>query len=173
MSIGDCRLPSVHKLQSGLMRPQNDGPDEFSKYSHNLILNYGKLGKLVGRFSLPFSMQHKVGITRNSRLAIQKVGGGWWLCTKKLFPYFHPQIDFLPRKEKDRRWNTWEMGYVCFLNLFSLGATPKSNLPHKNQQKRVRILCTWYSVVGPPLLPPRHRGKGNWGKHEFNTRIIF
>ena len=37
----------------------------------------------------------------------------------------------------------------------------------------MRILCTWYSVVGPPLLPPRNRCKGNWARYEFNTRINF
>ncbi len=123
MSIGDCRLPSVHKLQSGLMRPQNDGPDIFSKTFVYFMVKIRKTRE-VGRFS-SHSMQHKVGITRNSRLAID---GGWVAgddcAQKKLFPYLHSQIDFLPRKEKDRRWNTWEMGYVCFLNLFHLGRRP-------------------------------------------------
>ncbi len=78
MSIGDCRLPSVHKLQSGLMRPQNDGPKNYSKIFASLNLEIRKnKGSWLGVFS-SHSMQHKVGITRNSRLAID---GGWRVMT--------------------------------------------------------------------------------------------
>lgn len=48
---GDCRLPLLHKLHSGLMSPQNAGPELYNKLKINTIVSMWNFKQSINKFT--------------------------------------------------------------------------------------------------------------------------